>query len=240
MFLNFVVMSVVGDIPALFILMLTMKYFGRRFNLLYTQVVTGICCLILAFISKKVRWHFKNENILIIIFCPILQNTIGVLVFFLIGKCTSGACFTLVYIITAELYPTNLRSQAVGFCSSVSRIFALVSPFVTTLADFWNPLPMLVLGLPALISGSLSYLIPETKGKELPQNMTDAINLQEIDKIPEDIELLEKSKMNEWFLYTISVFHKMFKKYTIFSYWIITEFRIKGLKNPYPIFSNTF
>ena len=56
---------------------------------------------------------------------------------------------------------------------------------------------MLVLGLPALISGSLSYLIPETKGKELPQNMTDAINLQEIDKIPEDIELLEKSKMNE-------------------------------------------
>ena len=62
MFLNFVVMSVVGDIPALFILMLTMKYFGRRFNLLYTQVVTGICCLILAFISKKVRWCFKNEN----------------------------------------------------------------------------------------------------------------------------------------------------------------------------------
>ena len=55
---------------------------------------------------------------------------------------------------------------------------------------------MLVLGLPALISGSLSYLIPETKGKELPQNMTDAVKLQ-TNKIPEDIELLEKSKMNK-------------------------------------------
>ena len=84
-----------------------------------------------------------------------------------------------------------------GLCSTTARIFGLVCPFVATLAIYWKPLPMLVLGLPSLIAGSMVYFLPETKGKELPQNMTDAVNLQEIDKIPEDIELLEKSKLNE-------------------------------------------
>ena len=95
------------------------------------------------------------------------------MVFFLIGKSCAGAGFLLVWVITAELFPTNLRSQAVGFCSTISRIFGLVCPFVANLAQFWPPLPMLVLGLPSLLAGSLAFSIPETKGKELPQNMKD-------------------------------------------------------------------
>ena len=75
---------------------------------------------------------------------------------------------------TAELYPTNLRSQAVGTCSMVARIFGLVCPFVANLAIFWKPLPMLVLGLPSLLAAFSAYFLPETKGKELPQNMKDA------------------------------------------------------------------
>ena len=74
---------------------------------------------------------------------------------------------------TVELYPTNLRSQAVGFCSMSARIFGLVVPFVANLAMFWKPLPMLVLGLPSLVAGASAYFLPETKGKELPQNMKD-------------------------------------------------------------------
>lgn len=74
---------------------------------------------------------------------------------------------------TVELYPTNLRSQAVGFCSMCARIFGLVVPFVANLAMFWKPLPMLVLGLPSLVAGASAYFLPETKGKELPQNMKD-------------------------------------------------------------------
>ena len=34
---------------------------------------------------------------------------------------------------------------------------------------------MLVLGLPCLVAGSLCYFIPETRNKELPQNMKDTI-----------------------------------------------------------------
>ena len=76
---------------------------------------------------------------------------------------------------TPELFPTNLRSQAIGFCSMVARIFGLVCPFVANLALFWKPLPMLVLGVPSLIAAFSTYFLPETSGKELPQTMKDAL-----------------------------------------------------------------
>ena len=94
------------------------------------------------------------------------------------GKCASGAAFLLVWLITAELYPTNLRSQAVGTCSTVARAFGLVAPFVAQLAFVWKPLPMLVLGFPCILAAFLAYFIPETKHIELPTTMKDASNLE--------------------------------------------------------------
>ena len=88
-----------------------------------------------------------------------------------------GAAFLLVWLITAELYPTNLRSQAVGTCSTVARAFGLVAPFMARLAVYWKPLPMLVLGVPSIIAACLVYFMPETKHTELPATMTDAEKL---------------------------------------------------------------
>ena len=94
------------------------------------------------------------------------------------GKCASGAAFLLVWLITAELYPTNLRSQAVGTCSTLARVFGLVAPFVAQLAFVWKPLPMLILGFPSIFAAFLAYFIPETKHIELPTTMKDASNLE--------------------------------------------------------------
>ena len=44
---------------------------------------------------------------------------------------------------------------------------------------------MLVLGLPCLAAGILSFFIPETKNKELPQNMKDTHNNEKFDEILE-------------------------------------------------------
>ena len=95
---------------------------------------------------------------------------------------------------TTELFPTNLRSQAIGFCSMVARIFGLVCPFVANLALFWKPLPMLVLGLPSLLAGFSAYFLPETKGKELPQNMKDAVAKNDI----EGATFIEDNKFEEF------------------------------------------
>ena len=44
---------------------------------------------------------------------------------------------------------------------------------------------MLVLGLPCLVAGTLCYFIPETKNKELPQNMKDTLNNDNIEEMIE-------------------------------------------------------
>ena len=102
----------------------------------------------------------------------------GITFFYLLGKCFGGAGFLLVWLITAELYPTNLRSQAIGTCSTVSRVFGLVAPFVAELAQIWKPLPMLILGVPSVLAAFLAYFIPETKNIELPTTMKDADQLE--------------------------------------------------------------
>ena len=89
----------------------------------------------------------------------------------------------MVWLVTTELYPTNLRSQALGSCSSVARFFGIVCPFVANLAVIWKPLPMVALGIPSLISAFLVMtFLPETMGKELPQSMVEGIELNKRSK----------------------------------------------------------
>ncbi len=66
--------------------------------------ILGVCCLILAFIPR------------------VPSMRVAILVFYLIGKCSVGASFLLVWLITSEIYPTNLRSQALGTCSTIGRL----------------------------------------------------------------------------------------------------------------------
>ena len=114
---------------------------------------------------------------MVLAFIPKMYRT-AIIVFYLVGKCFSDASFLVVWLVTAELYPTNLRNQAVGTCSTISRVFGLVAPFVARLAAYWSPLPMLILGVPSLFSACLVYFLPETKYIELPATMKDADELE--------------------------------------------------------------
>ena len=55
-FINFIMGILLGDMPGTFALIITMKYFGRRFNLFYIQSMIGVCCLFLAFLPKTVSF----------------------------------------------------------------------------------------------------------------------------------------------------------------------------------------
>ena len=122
------------------------------------MIAAGISSLILAFLPKD-------------------HATLILLVYLLAKGCTSGAN-TCQWVYTAELYPTNLRSQSMGFCSTVSRIFGLSSSFMGELARYWTPLPMLILALPSILGGILGLRLPETTGQPLPQTMEEAFELK--------------------------------------------------------------
>ena len=85
----------------------------------------------------------------------------------------------MVYLITTELYPTNLRVQALGMSSAMARIFCACAPFLSPLAKIWHPLPMLIVGVPIIVSGMLASRLPETYDEDLPQTIRGASALEE-------------------------------------------------------------
>ena len=61
------------------------------------------------------------------------------LVLFLSGKLAITAAFHLIWMYTAELYPTTLRSQMIGTSSMVARLGSICSPYVNDiLVSFLN------------------------------------------------------------------------------------------------------
>ena len=103
------------------------------------------------------------------------------MILYLTGKCSAGSGILLAWVMTAELYPTNLRSQACGVCSTIAKTISLLCPYVGKLNVFWAPLPMLLLSVPSVIAGFCAYtFLPETKNKQLPQSIKENVELEEL------------------------------------------------------------
>ena len=150
-------LRILSELAGTLVCGITLHCFSRRLNLFIFQLLLGLFCVILAFLPK-------SETVVILLF------------YLLAGGCTS-ANFFLLYLVVSELYPTNLRSQALGTCSNVARAIAIAAPLVPKLVAIWKPLPMIVLGLPPLCTAFLVYLLPETKQTKLPQTMNSSEQL---------------------------------------------------------------
>ena len=49
--------------------------------------------------------------------------------------------------------------------------------YVGELAQFWTPLPMVLLGTPSILAAFAALQLPDTKGKPLPETMEEAFEL---------------------------------------------------------------
>ena len=65
-----------------------------------------------------------------------------------------------------------------GICSTVARLGALSAPLIADLDSVYPPLPFLIMGGGAVMVGSLSSLLPETRGIVLPETLKEAAALQ--------------------------------------------------------------
>ncbi|XP_040015864.1 solute carrier family 22 member 16 [Gasterosteus aculeatus] len=90
------------------------------------------------------------------------------------GKFAIAIAFGLIYLYTCELYPTIIRSLAVGSGSMMCRVGSVVAPFCVYLADVWIYLPQLIVGILAFVIGVLTLLLPETLGKPLTTTLQEA------------------------------------------------------------------
>ena len=135
-------LSVFIEIPSAICCILVIDCWGRRPTLTFCQVTKllflsatfwaynylpggfwpCLCCLWLAARSTRscapdVAGE-ENEKVLQLFFLSQLCLS-------LLGKFGASISFFIVYLYTAELFPTTVRNQAVGICSLVARLFFL-------------------------------------------------------------------------------------------------------------------
>lgn len=81
--------------------------------------------------------------------------------------------FATVYLYAGELFPTVVRNSGVGLSSTMARIGSMVAPFVATLAHKTAWLPPLAFGVIPLVGSCLCVLLPDTRGKKLPDTLEE-------------------------------------------------------------------
>lgn len=85
----------------------------------------------------------------------------------------SSANFNFVYIYTAEVYPTTVRTLGIGTSSAWARVGAMLTPFVAqVLLDHSLTAAVWVYGSLGFVAALCSYLLPiETQSRKLPQSV---------------------------------------------------------------------
>lgn len=78
-----------------------------------------------------------------------------------------------IYIYSSELYPTVVRNMGMGICSMSMRFGSMLAPFISNLSVTIPWLPTVIFGFAPLIGAAVCLLLPETKGKKLPDSFED-------------------------------------------------------------------
>nr|KAG5711193.1 hypothetical protein BaRGS_004837 [Batillaria attramentaria] len=105
----------------------------------------------------------------------------------MIGKMGVSASFSIILLLTSELYPTVIRNFGLGGSATVGRFGSIVSPYVADLGLFVEgrigpALPLIVFGGLTMAAGGLSLMLPETLHRKLPETLEDAVNLGKEDQ----------------------------------------------------------
>ncbi|XP_078503413.1 solute carrier family 22 member 7-like [Lissotriton helveticus] len=141
------------EIPSKLGICVFMDKGGRRPAQAWTLLITGFCF---------------GVNTLIPVSLGPLRTTIAI-----IGKGFSEASFTSAMLYTAELYPTVLRQNGIGYTAFIARIGVSLAPLAMLLGDIWKHLPQIVYCSVAIVSGLVAFCLPETLNVRLPETVKD-------------------------------------------------------------------
>uniref|UniRef100_A0A8C2ZLZ3 Solute carrier family 22 member 13a n=1 Tax=Cyclopterus lumpus TaxID=8103 RepID=A0A8C2ZLZ3_CYCLU len=145
----------ITEAPAHFLCVWVLELIGRKKSLISSLLAGSFFCLLtLAF--PQGEFHVIRAVVI-----TALVTT---------GKLflNWGGSVCMVYI--QELFPTSVRQTAVGFGSIAYRGAGLLSPLLNILAVYHWSIPIIVYSSLTLTSGALSFLLPETRRKELPDS----------------------------------------------------------------------
>jgi OCT family organic cation transporter-like MFS transporter 4/5 len=105
----------------------------------------------------------------------VVPKGVTVIVLAWIGTIFCSIAFGGGYTYTKELFPTQLRTTALGTASAGARIGSLSSPFIAMLDSTSPVLPLAIYGIIVLTAGIVSlWLWPETNKSKFPETLEEA------------------------------------------------------------------
>lgn len=170
-YFNFFLNGIV-EFPAILFVILTMDRIGRKRLQCIVMVFGGIATLLTIFSIL-----FGGDDF------TWLTTTLS-----LFGKVGSTAAFSVIYVMTLELYPTVLRNAALGGGSCIGRVGSMLAPYVASSGamidgDFSTALPLVIFGFVSTTAGLLVLLVPESQHRKLPESVQDGIKFYEAEEV---------------------------------------------------------
>ncbi|XP_068227218.1 organic cation transporter protein-like isoform X2 [Palaemon carinicauda] len=170
----YMVLGGLAEVPAYSITAPIVAAFGRRVPSILLYFLSGATILGVSFISPDLSW---------------LVMTLA-----MVGKMCISAAFQVLYLYCSELFPTEVRLQALGSATIASRIGSMTSPFITeVLGPIYPRAPSILFGIAAFVAGIATIPLHETLGRPLPDTITDLENPQvvqaESDEPDEEVEM---------------------------------------------------
>ncbi|TNN56710.1 Solute carrier family 22 member 13 [Liparis tanakae] len=144
----------ITEAPAHFLCVWVLELIGRKKSLILSLLMGSFFCLL--------TLAFPRDSAVVI---TALITT---------GKLFLNWSGSVCMVYIQELFPTSVRQTAVGFGSIAYRGAGLLSPLLNILAVYHWSIPTIVFSSLALTSGALSFLLPETRRRELPDSTREA------------------------------------------------------------------
>merc|ERR1711998_745350 len=89
------------------------------------------------------------------------------------SRATANCAFTIIYIGTAELYPTIYRTTGLGSASAMARVGGFAAPYISqVMYDAAPTIAIATMASLALCASYTSSLLPETSGASLKDSLT--------------------------------------------------------------------
>lgn len=149
-YFNYIAIGLI-EIPAVAAGPFLLEKIGRKLTIVATHLTTSLAFTVAAF-------FFKDS--------PEVQ-----LCLWLLAKFAIAAAFMCIFAYASESFPTQERNFSIGICSVVGKLFGSSAPFIQTTAQLWEPLPLVIFGTFSAIAGLITFLLPETNHKQLPDTV---------------------------------------------------------------------
>lgn len=154
-YLNFILVCLI-EVPASLAACVLMERAGRRASMCSSLILAGLACIVFHFLPAG---EWRRLGLGVVVCCRVLE-CMALLVLdvpwirvtvFLLGKFGITISYTVIYVLTAELFPTKVRHSLFAVCSTIGRVGSILAPQTPLLARYLDSLPLIMFGSMSLL-----------------------------------------------------------------------------------------